>query len=83
LAGTLLFKIRQIAALLWFGLQNVGILEILYSRAILQRTIVDFPHILETGGKDAMRGDEVFFSLNLVSSLILIYFRFRQVKQNQ
>jgi hypothetical protein len=38
LAGALLFddKIRQSAALFWFGLQDVGIL---YSRAVIQRTI--------------------------------------------
>jgi hypothetical protein len=56
MAGTLLFdeKIRQSAALFWFGLQGVGILQIFYSRAIKQRTIVDFPAFLETplAGKD-------------------------------
>jgi hypothetical protein len=38
LAGTFLFdeKIRQSAALFWFGLRDVGIL---YSRAVIQRTI--------------------------------------------
>jgi hypothetical protein len=37
-AGALLFdeKIRQSAALFWFGLWDVGIL---YSRAVIQRTI--------------------------------------------
>jgi hypothetical protein len=46
LAGALLFveKIRQRAALFWFGLRNVGIF---YSRAVIQRTIVDFPAFLE------------------------------------
>ncbi len=28
---------------IWFGLQDVGILQIFYSRALIQRTIVDFP----------------------------------------
>jgi hypothetical protein len=38
LAGALLFdeKLRQSAALFWFGLRDVGIL---YSRAVIQRTI--------------------------------------------
>jgi hypothetical protein len=41
LAGTLLFveKIRQRAPLFWSGLPDVGIF---YSRAVIQRTIVDF-----------------------------------------
>ncbi len=30
------------AALFWFGLRDVGILQIFYSRAVIQRTIVDF-----------------------------------------
>jgi hypothetical protein len=34
-------KIRQSAALFWFGLRDVGILQIFYSLAVLQRTIVD------------------------------------------
>jgi hypothetical protein len=47
LAGTLLFheKIRQSAALFRFGLR-VGIL---YSRAVIQRTIDVFPAFLEHG----------------------------------
>jgi hypothetical protein len=50
LAGTLLFddKIRQSAALFWFGLQDVVILQIFYSQAIIQRTIVDSHEFLET-----------------------------------
>jgi hypothetical protein len=42
LAGALLFvkKIRQRAALFWFGLRDVGLF---YSRAVIQSTIVDFP----------------------------------------
>jgi hypothetical protein len=46
LAGALLYveKIRQKAALLWFGLRDVGIF---YSPALIQRTIVDFPAFLE------------------------------------
>jgi hypothetical protein len=51
MAGTVLFdeKIRQSAALFWFGLRDVGILLIFYSRAEIQRTIVDYPAFLETG----------------------------------
>ncbi len=39
-------KIRRSAALFWFGLRDVGILQIFYSRAIIQRTIVDSPAFL-------------------------------------
>jgi hypothetical protein len=48
LAGALLFdeKIRQSTALFWFGLQDVGIL---YSRALIQRTIDVSPAFLEHG----------------------------------
>jgi hypothetical protein len=48
-AGTLLFdeKIRQSAALFWFGLRDVEILQIFYSRALIQRTIVDSHTFLE------------------------------------
>jgi hypothetical protein len=48
LAEALLFdeKIRQIAGLFWFGLGDVGIL---YSRALIQRTIDVFPAFLEHG----------------------------------
>jgi hypothetical protein len=48
-AGTLSFdeKIRQSAALIWFGLRDV---RILYSQAVFQRTIdVSFPAFLEHG----------------------------------
>jgi hypothetical protein len=49
MAGTLLFdeKIRQSAALISFGFWDVGILQMFYSRAINQRTIIDFPAFLE------------------------------------
>ena len=48
LAGALLFdeKIRQNAALFWFGLRDVGIL---YSQAAIQRTIDVSPAFLEHG----------------------------------
>jgi hypothetical protein len=48
LAGELLFdeKIRQSAALFWFGLRDVGTL---YSRAVIQRTIYVSPLFLEYG----------------------------------
>jgi hypothetical protein len=48
MAGTLLFdeKIRQSAALLWFGLRDVGIL---YSGAVIQRTTDVSPAFLEHG----------------------------------
>ncbi len=48
MAGALLLdeKIRQIAALFWFGLRDVGIL---YSRAIIQRTVDVSPAFLEHG----------------------------------
>jgi hypothetical protein len=41
-------KIRQRAALFGFGLQNVKIIQILHSQAVLQRTVVDYPAFLET-----------------------------------
>jgi hypothetical protein len=46
LAGSLIFdeKLCQIAALFWFALLDVGIL---YSRAVIQRTID--PEFLERG----------------------------------
>jgi hypothetical protein len=46
LAGALLFdeKIRQSAALFWLGFRDVGIL---YSRAVIQRTIDVSPAFLE------------------------------------
>jgi hypothetical protein len=48
-AGTLLFdeKIHQSAVLFWFGLRDVGILQIFYSPTVLQGTIVDSPAFLE------------------------------------
>jgi hypothetical protein len=51
LAGALLFdeKFRQSAALLWFGLWDVGIL---YSRAVIQRTIDVSPAFLEHGSAE-------------------------------
>jgi hypothetical protein len=51
LAGVLSFheKIRQKTALFWFGLRYVGIL---HSRAVIQRTIVDFPAFLEHGSAE-------------------------------
>jgi hypothetical protein len=42
-------KICQSAALFWFGLQDVGIL---YSRAVIQRTIDVFPAFLEHGSAE-------------------------------
>jgi hypothetical protein len=54
LAGALLFveKIHQRTAEFWFGLRDVGILQIFYSRAVIQRAIVDFPAFLEHGSAD-------------------------------
>jgi hypothetical protein len=55
LAGAFLFvkKIRQKAALFWFGLWDVVILQIFNSRAIIiLRTIVDFPALLEQGSAE-------------------------------
>jgi hypothetical protein len=51
LAGALLFddKICQCAALFWFGLQDVGIL---YSRAVIQRTMDFSSKILEHGSAE-------------------------------
>jgi hypothetical protein len=51
LVGALLFdeKICQSAALFWFGLRVVGIIQIFYSYAVLQRTIVDSPSFMEPG----------------------------------
>jgi hypothetical protein len=48
LAGALLFdeKIRQSASLFWFGLRDVGIL---YSQAVILRTIDVSPAFLEHG----------------------------------
>jgi hypothetical protein len=48
LAGALLFveKIRQRAALFWFGLRVVGLF---YSRTVIQRIIVDFLPFLKQG----------------------------------
>jgi hypothetical protein len=51
LAGALLFdeKIRQRAALFWFGLRDVGIL---YSQAVIQKTIDVSPAFLEHGSAE-------------------------------
>jgi hypothetical protein len=51
LAGALLFdeKIRESAALFWFGLRDVGIL---YSRAVIQRTTDVSPAFLEHGSAE-------------------------------
>jgi hypothetical protein len=51
LAVILLFveKIRQSAALFWFGLRIVGFLQIFYSLAVIPRTIVDSSAFLEHG----------------------------------
>jgi hypothetical protein len=42
------------AAIFWFGLRDVGILQMFYLEAVLQRTIVDISRIFGTwfGGKD-------------------------------
>jgi hypothetical protein len=58
LASALLFveKIRQRAALIWFGLRHVGILQIFYSRAIIHKTIVDFPAFLAHGSAAKIAG---------------------------
>jgi hypothetical protein len=54
LAGALLFdeKICQSAALFWFGLRDV---RILYSRAVIQRTIDVSPSFLEHGLAEKIR----------------------------
>jgi hypothetical protein len=51
LTGALLFdeKIRQSAALFWFGLRDVGIL---YSWAVIRRSIDDSPAFLEHGSAE-------------------------------
>jgi hypothetical protein len=51
LAGALLFDKKSAKVLHYFsfGLQDVGILQIFYSQAVLQRTIVDSPPFLEPG----------------------------------
>jgi hypothetical protein len=56
LAGALLFveKIPQRPALFWFRLRDVGILQIFYWRAVIQRTIVDFPAFLEHGSAETI-----------------------------
>ncbi len=43
------FKIRQNASLFWFGLRDVGIL---YSRAVIQKTIDVSPAFLEHGSAE-------------------------------
>jgi hypothetical protein len=47
-------KIHQKAAIFWFELRDVGILQMFYLEAVLQRTIVDISRIFGTwfGGKD-------------------------------
>jgi hypothetical protein len=54
LADTLLFdeKIRKSAALFWFGLRDVGIL---YSQAVIQRTIEVSPAFLERGSAEKIK----------------------------
>jgi hypothetical protein len=54
LAVALLFveKIRQSAALFWFGLRIVGFLQIFYSQAVIPRTIGDSPAFLEYGSAE-------------------------------
>jgi hypothetical protein len=49
LAVTLFFieKIHQSAALFWFGLQIVRVLQIFYSQAVIPRTIVESLTFLE------------------------------------
>jgi hypothetical protein len=42
-------KISQVAALFWFGLRDVGIL---YSRAVIQRTIDVSPAFMEHGSAE-------------------------------
>jgi hypothetical protein len=51
LAGALLYneKIRQSAALFWFGLRDIGIL---YSPAVIQRTIDIISAFLEHGSAE-------------------------------
>jgi hypothetical protein len=51
LAGALSFdeKIRQSAALFWFGLRDDEILQIFYSLAVIQRTIDASPAFMECG----------------------------------
>jgi hypothetical protein len=48
-------NIRQNVAPFLFGLRVLGIFQILYSRAVLQRTVVDFPAFLETGVAKRLR----------------------------
>jgi hypothetical protein len=40
------------AALFWFGLRVVGFIQTFYSRAVIQRTIVDSPAFLEHGSAE-------------------------------
>jgi hypothetical protein len=51
LACSLVFdeKMRQSTVLFWFGLRDVRILQIFFSPAVIQRTSVDSPALLETG----------------------------------
>jgi hypothetical protein len=54
LAVTFLFfeQIGESAALFWFGLRDVGILQIFYSRTVIYRTIVDSSAFLEHGSAE-------------------------------
>ncbi len=45
-------KSAKSAALFWFGLRDVGILQIFYSQVIIQRTIIDSPAFLEHGSAE-------------------------------
>jgi hypothetical protein len=54
LAFALLFveKIRQSAAIFWFGLPIVGFLQIFFSQSVIPRTIVDSPAFLGHGSAE-------------------------------
>ncbi len=45
-------KIRQSAVIFWFGLLDVGILQIFYSRVTIQRKIIDSSPFLEHGSAE-------------------------------
>ncbi len=49
------FTLMKSAALFWFGLRDVGILQLFYSWAIIQRTIVDSSTFSETGLGEKLR----------------------------
>jgi hypothetical protein len=44
----LMKKIRQSVAQFWFGLRDVGVDQIFYSRTVIQRTMLTFPHFWST-----------------------------------